>query len=150
MTTTSLGGTTDTLSRLAQMEPSPGKVGELVTEVNSLGGPPIRYRVVTETLGQMLVPSEIIQESLNGRRVGTIEFRDYEPAGSQNFLFPRSLSLRGFDEAGMATMRAEIIITSLEIDEPLREDQFIIRGDEETAIWDNERARYVEAWPPED
>jgi hypothetical protein len=62
----------------------------------------------------------------------------------------RSLTMRAFDEAGAVVLRAEIMITSLEIDEPLREDQFIIRGDEETRIWDNARARFVKEWPPKD
>ena len=103
------------------------------------------YQVLTKAEDDSLhVPIEIRHQDANGKTIGLLRFSDYERVGPKALVFPKNISMRAFDEFGDVLMRTEILITSLELDNPIDAARFTVAGDENTVVWGSDEQRFLE------
>ncbi|MEM7482307.1 MAG: hypothetical protein AAF481_14115 [Acidobacteriota bacterium] len=88
------------------------------------------YQVSVARHAEMWVPETISQRKSDSGILGKIELKDYRSV--DGIVLPQSLSASALDDQGQPVMRAEVLVTDLEVNQPIPDSVFALAGTEKT------------------
>jgi hypothetical protein len=123
-----------------------GNAGGLVRELEMPGGKTNNqaFRLAVRTLevssGRMR-PLQINRIAADGKVLGSVSFAEFTPTALGDF--PRSISIKAFDDKGDLALQAEFKIKALEVNEAIGSNIFTINFDEAETVWDSDGRKFV-------
>lgn len=120
--------------------------GELVRDIEmpggKTGGQAIHLALrMLEVNEERVRPLHIKRVMPDGKLISSLSFADF----TQNALgdFPRTITVRAFDEKGELALQAEFIVRTIEVNEPMANNVFAISFDEAETVWDSDGKTFV-------
>jgi hypothetical protein len=124
--------------------------GKVISEVEMPGGKlnnrPFKLRVRTSELSEGTThPVQIDRVAPDGKTLVSTTFDNFAPSALGQF--PRTISMKVFDDNGQPTLQSIFTVTTLEINGPIDDRVFSISFDEAAGVWDSDEKRFVKEKP---
>ena len=133
-------------SLMKKSERRDDSTGGIVSELEISGGKTnqraFRHSVRTLEANEGQVrPLQINRVADNEKVLTSLSFANFTPSVLGDF--PRTISIKAFDEAGNLAMQAEFTVKTLELNEPIESSIFTIGFGEAEAVWDSDGKIFV-------
>ncbi|MCA1564319.1 MAG: hypothetical protein LC803_01420 [Acidobacteria bacterium] len=120
--------------------------GGIVSEVEMPGGKTNKraFRLILRTLEANeghVRPLQINRVGTNDKILNSLSFANFTPTVLG--VFPRTMSIKAFDDEGNLAVQAEFIVRTLELNEPIENSIFTIGFGEAEAVWDSDGKIFV-------
>lgn len=120
--------------------------GEVVRDIEMPGGKINNQAVnvavrMLEVNEERLRPLHIKRVAPDGKVISSLSFADF----TRNALgdFPRTITVKAFDEKGELALQAEFTVRTIEVNQPIANNTFAISFDEAEVVWDSDGKTFV-------